>query len=223
MQLASVNIGKKIEKPWRDGTVTAIHKAEVDGSVVVLETGIEGDQQADLRFHGGEDKAVLVLPSSAYQRFEINRPYGYLGENLTIDGIDEAEICLGDRLQIGMTLLEVTQPRSPCWKLDAQAVDASGNKQGSFLKKYSESGHVGFYCRVIARGSVKAEQQVIWLTRNQGLEKQFPKISIKELFLAKQYRKTEQAWKTIEQATKHPALSKDWRDELLAIIARRQK
>lgn len=223
MKLCSVNIGKKIEKPWREGTLTAIHKAAVDGCCSVTELGLDGDQQADLKHHGGVDKAVLVLPANAYQRFEVAQPFGFLGENLSIEGIDEDEICLGDRLQIGMTLLEVTQPRSPCWKLDAQVTTDTKRKRGAFLKAYSQSGRVGFYCRVLAGGNVEAGQSVIWLTRAENDHKQIAKIAIRDLFWAKQYRKDEAAWKTLESAVKHPALSQAWREELKLIIERRNR
>ncbi len=223
MIVTSVNVGKKVEKPWRDGTITAIHKSTHDDKLLVSESGLHGDEQADLKHHGGRDKAILVLPTSAYQRFEVSQPYGYLGENLSIEGVDEAEVCLGDRLQIGSTLLEVSQPRSPCWKLDAQAIADTGNKQGSFLKAYSESGRVGFYCRVLVSGMIKAGQKVIWLTRAESETKQVPRVSIQSLFLAKQYRKGEAAWKTMEQAVKHPALSQAWQDELKLILERRNQ
>ncbi|WP_321325064.1 MOSC domain-containing protein [Thiomicrorhabdus sp.] len=211
MRIVSLNIGKKIEQPWRSGTQTAIHKTAIQDKVWIGENGLEGDEQADLKNHGGKDKAVLVLPCNAYQRFEISHPYGFLGENLSISDVDEAEICLGDRLQIGSVLLEVSQPRSPCWKLDAQATQDSKWQAGEFLKVYSDSGRVGFYCRVLGQGWLQEKQSVRWLTRNEEQEKKYPKICIKDLFLAKQHSSDKASKKILKEAIKHPALSEAWR------------
>lgn len=216
MRVVAVNVGKVIQQPWREGTPSAIHKSCVDTPVIVRENGLENDEQADLNNHGGEDKAVLILPSSAYTRFEVSKPYGFLGENLTVDGLDETEVCLGDRIQIGMLLLEVSQPRSPCWKLDEHA-RPEGVAKGSFLNKYANSGHVGFYCRVLAAGSVKKGQQGLWLTRNDDGPK-YPKISIQELFLAKQFSNRPDALAIIERALKHPSLSKAWKQALTQTV-----
>jgi len=222
MRIVSLNIGEKIEQPWRSGTQSAIHKTAIADRVWLSELGLEGDEQADLKNHGGVDKAVLILPSTAYQRFEIAHPYGFLGENLTISEIDEAQICLGDRLQIGSVLLEVSQPRSPCWKLDAQAIQDSKWQAGEFLKAYSESGRVGFYCRVLGKGFIQTEQSVRWLTRNENQDKTFPRIAIKVLYLAKQNfqqnSKDKVSKKILKNALKHPSLSLAWRESIQKML-----
>ncbi|MDX1353738.1 MAG: MOSC domain-containing protein [Thiomicrorhabdus sp.] len=223
MRIVSLNIGKCFEQPWRSGTLSAIHKTAVTDKLWIEKMGLAGDEQADLKNHGGEDKAVLVLPSSAYQRFEISHPYGFLGENLTLSDLDEDEICLGDRLQIGSVLLEVTQPRSPCWKLDAQAAQDSKWQTGEFLQAYSDSGRVGFYCRVLGQGWLQAGQSVRWLTRNEEQEKKFPRISIRALFLARQGFRQKSADKTakkiLKEALKHPALSAAWSQSIQKLLA----
>jgi len=226
MKIVSLNIGKRRQQPWRNGTDTAIHKESVEESLLLTKTGLQGDEQADSKNHGGEDKAVLVLPSNAYIRFEVSQPYGFLGENVTIDDIDEAEICLGDRLQIGSVLLEVTQPRSPCWKLDALAVDNTEWQAGEFLQAYSDSGRVGFYCRVLGTGSLQKGQSIRWLTRNEeavNYDKKFPRITIQELFLAQLKRASNKDWRIISEAVKHPALSKSWQKSLLGLLDRRSQ
>lgn len=223
MKIVSLNIGKIVEKPWRDGTSTAIHKRAVQERTKLSKTGLEGDEQADLKNHGGEDKAVLVLPSSAYMRFEIAHPYGFLGENLTINDMDEAEICLGDRLQIGSVLLEVTQPRSPCWKLDALVTEDSQKWQvGEFLNAYSESGHVGFYCRVLSVGWLESNQSVRWLTRSEEATEKFPRIMIRELFLAKMHPAKDKSKKILKRALKHPALSHAWQKSIQHLLNRKK-
>ena len=133
-----------------------MHKTACHGSIEVSKMGLLGDEQADRKNHGGADKAVFVMPMANYERFGIARPFGFLGENLTVSGPDETQVCLGDRLQIDDLLLEVMQPRSPCWKLGQQACSVEGLRSASdFLNVYSESGRVGFYCRVLQTGAVQ--------------------------------------------------------------------
>ena len=221
MKVVSVNIGKIQTQPWRDGTLSALHKSAVEGQVAVSKVGLSGDEQADSKNHGGEDKAVFVMPESNYARFKIDQPFGFLGENLTLSGLDETEVCLGDRLQIGTVLLEVTQPRSPCWKLGQQVSDAryeSDWTSADFLKTYSESGRVGFYCRVLATGVLQQGQAVTWLTRNDE-NKDIPiQISIQKLFIAKQFHATKQERNELKLVVKHPALSASWQKAIASLV-----
>ncbi|WP_051640598.1 MOSC domain-containing protein [Thiomicrorhabdus sp. Milos-T2] len=219
MKIISLNMGKVTPKPWRDGVPSGICKQSVEHSVQLSNTGLEGDEQADLKNHGGEDKALLVLPTSAYLRFEIEHDYGFLGENLAINDLDEADVCLGDRFQIGTVLLEVSQPRSPCWKLDAQVSTRITKWQpGEFLKAYSDSGHVGFYCRVLTTGKLQKQQSVRWLTLSNEAAKKYPKISIKELYLAKSNPSSPKDWKRLKQAINHPALSLAWQTSINQLL-----
>ncbi len=238
MKVVSVNVGKVQIQPWRDGTPSAIHKLAVSGRVDVGLLGLAGDEQADTKNHGGEDKAVFVMPESNYALFNIDQPFGFLGENLTLSGVDETEICLGDRLQIGTVLLEVSQSRSPCWKLGQHVSDpryGSDWTSTGFLKAYSESGRVGFYCRVLATGALEKGQPVTWLTRNteseageeaqddsvrNGLEKNsLIKITVQELFLAQQFHATAKEREDLKLVVQHPALSASWKKKLTNLIA----
>ena len=106
------------ERPW----TTGFYKDPVSGPVFVKRTNIEGDGQADLRVHGGIDKAVLAYAAEHYAawREELDQPhlpFGAFGENLTIADLTERDVCIGDIWQVGDVLLEVSQPRQPCWKL----------------------------------------------------------------------------------------------------------
>ncbi len=221
MKVVSVNVGKIQTQPWRDGTPTAIHKSAVEGQVAVSKLGLAGDEQADSKNHGGEDKAVFVMLDDNYTFFEIDKPFGFLGENLTLSGLEDSEVCLGDRLQIGTVLLEVTQPRSPCWKLGQHASSGSDWTSAEFLKAYSESGRVGFYCRVLVAGILEQGQSVTWLTRDSSEDnaaKTPYKISIQKLFLAKQFHATEQERNDLKLVVQHPALSTSWRKAISALI-----
>jgi MOSC domain-containing protein YiiM len=217
MKVVSVNVGKIQSQPWRDGTLSGMHKSAIEGGCAVSNVGLAGDEQADTKNHGGEDKAVFVMPESNYAYFNIQQPFGFLGENLTLSGLDETEVCLGDRLQIGTVLLEVSQPRSPCWKLGQQASSGSDWSSADFLKSYSESGRVGFYCRVLATGVLEQGQSVTWLTRDDSEEHQAKspyKITIEKLFLAKQFHSTEVEWGALQSVVQHPALSVAWQKSI---------
>jgi MOSC domain-containing protein YiiM len=135
---------------------TGIHKQPVQGSVMVKKLGLVGDEQADLTVHGGLDKAVYAYPFEHYpfwiaqkqavtKRDEVLSP-GSLGENLTIQGLLESDVWIGDRLAIGTAVLEVTEPRSPCFKL--------GVKMGfsHAVKSMVQSGATGFYLGVVQEG-----------------------------------------------------------------------
>lgn len=208
MKVLSVNIGKIVNQPWRDGTPSALHKSPVKGKLALAPNGLVGDEQADGNNHGGEDKAILILPSETYSNLQIDRDYGFLGENLTTSGLSEDEVCLGDRLQIGNVLLEVSQPRSPCWKLAQQAQSLTHWRQGDFLKAYSEQGRVGFYCRVLVAGQVQANQDISWLTRNE--QQGFVRIPLAKLFIAKSTPHRPESKTLLQQALKPPALSTAW-------------
>jgi MOSC domain-containing protein YiiM len=139
---------------------TGIHKQPVAGSATVRKSGIVGDEQADLSVHGGPDKAVYAYPSEHYgfwaaqrlktlKREEPLAP-GAMGENLTLQGILEKDVWVGDRLAIGGVVLEVTEPRSPCYKF--------GIKMGfsHAIKLMVQSGASGFYLRVLQEGNLQA-------------------------------------------------------------------
>lgn len=212
MQIKSLNIGKIQHYDWRDGAESAIIKQPVAQTLQLHKTGLQGDEQADLKHHGGEDKAVLIIPEANYGFFEVDKHFGFLGENITLTETDESEIRLGDRFEIGEVVLEVSQPRSPCWKL--------GQINGSqmFVKDYSNSGRVGFYCRVIREGLLQAGQKVAKVFSDE----QAP--TIQQLFLAKHnVPKTTQAWEIIETALgMKKCLSQAWRQELTKHLERRK-
>ncbi len=133
---------------------SAIHKVPVSGSVNATSTGFDGDQQADLRVHGGIDKAVLVYSSDHFPFWSarVGREIvaGSFGENLTVSGIDETTVCIGDQFLIGTALMEISQPRQPCFKLSAFW------KENQMIKWVRETGFTGWYARVIEPGRLVA-------------------------------------------------------------------
>ena len=166
MKVLSVNVGRPRSVAYNDTTVmTGIFKQAVEGPVVLHTDHLEGDGQADLRVHGGSHKAVYLYPHEhyAYWQQQLGREafaYGQFGENLTVSGMLEAGVHIGDRYAIGDTVLQVTQPRTPCFKL--------GIRMGlaAFPKTFMASGRVGFYVRVLQTGSLQAGQAISCLGRD---------------------------------------------------------
>ena len=148
------------------GALSAIDKRKVEGALAAGFLGLGGDEQADRKHHGGLDKAIHAyavshlsgwtdeLPAQA-ERF---RP-GAFGENFVIGGASEADICLGDRWRIGSTLLEVSQGRQPCWKLNWRF------EVTDMARRVQESGRTGWYFRVVEPGVVAAGDRGMLVAR----------------------------------------------------------
>src|SRR5689334_3539978 len=121
-KLLSVNVGRPREVSWEGKTVrTAIWKDPVDGPQMVRRINIDGDDQADRQGHGGEHRAVFVYQIGSYHYWEreLDRDdftYGQFGENFTVEGLADDEVCIGDRYRVGGALFEVTQPRVTCYR-----------------------------------------------------------------------------------------------------------
>ncbi len=140
--------------------VTGIFKEPVEGRVLARTLGLEGDAQADTRVvkggqvHGGPEKAIYLYPAAHYALWqqELGRdlPFGQFGENLTVTGLDEQTVRVGDTLRIGDALFQVTTPRGPCFKLDIRM----GIPE--FKEQMNANGRTGFYVRVLEEGTVAA-------------------------------------------------------------------
>ena len=156
MKVLSVNVGRPRDVETRGRTVrTSIWKTPVAGRVHVGPLNIDGDEQSDLTVHGGEDKAVYVYPSEHYAFWrhelpEMDIPFGAFGENLTIEGLLESDVKVGDHLAIGSAQFEVTQPRLPCFKL------AIRFGRDDIIKRFLLSGRSGFYLAVVHDGEIGA-------------------------------------------------------------------
>lgn len=153
MKLLSVNVArpKRVRHSGR-AVRTSIFKEPVSGRVAVRRRNVEGDEQADLSVHGGPDKAVYAYDIGGYEHWcrELSRelPFGQFGENLTVEGMPETEVRIGDIYRVGTALLQVSAPRSPCFKLAL--------KMGlpRFPRAFLASGRTGFYLRVLEEGEI---------------------------------------------------------------------
>ena len=159
MKVLSVNVGRPREVTWRGQSYrTSIWKDPVAGPVEVRTLNIDGDEQSDLSVHGGRHKAVYAYPSEHYEKWAhelgVDLPRGAFGENLTIEGILEDDIRIGDRLRIGSVEFAVTQPRMPCFKLGIRF------DRDDMVRRFLQSGRSGFYLAVIREGSLAAGDAV---------------------------------------------------------------
>ena len=159
MQVTSVNVGAIREVEWRGQTVqTGIWKHSVDGPVALRGVNFVGDDQADRTVHGGADKAVYAYSIEDYEfwakreRFAVGPTV--FGENLTVQGIDLTSALVGDRWRVGTALLEVAQPRLPCFKLGIRVGDPR------FLKRFQLAIRPGAYLRIIEEGAIQAGDRI---------------------------------------------------------------
>ena len=204
-RVLSVNVGTPNQVPVTHGTVlTSIFKSPVEGRVAVRRHNIDGDRQSDLTVHGGPYKAVYCYPSEHYpywkeQLPDRDLPYGMFGENLTTEGITEESVSIGDRFRVGSAVLQVTQPRMPCFKLGIRF------GMSSMVKRFWQSGRSGIYFSVVEEGDVAAGELVERIAA--GPEE----ISVADV--VRLYRGDETSAELLERALRAP-LSGSWKEEL---------
>src|SRR5690349_15069513 len=160
-RILSVNVGLPRDVEWRGRIVrTGIWKDPVQGRRRVKRLNVEGDAQADLGGHGGEQRAVFVYQVESYRYWEerLGRrdwSYGQFGENFTIEGLPDDAVCIGDRYRIGSALFEVTQPRVTCYRV---GIRMNEPRMPALL---TSSGRPGFYFRVLQEGDVGAGDEIV--------------------------------------------------------------
>lgn len=165
IEIVSINVGKPARLQFNNKEVsTGIMKTPVHSALFLSLLNFEGDGQADLKYHGGRDKAVCVYPYEHYAYWEnelgIKLAYGAFGENLTIRGLTEADVCIGDVFQLGEAVVQVTQPRQPCYKLSAKYGEPD------LPLKVQNTGYTGYYFRVLTEGTVSAADGLVLVSRH---------------------------------------------------------
>lgn len=189
---------------------TGIFKKPAAGRVKVGRLNLEGDRQADLTVHGGVYKAVYAYPSEHYAWWHeqlpgLEMPWGMFGENLTTEGITENVLPIGARLEIGTVVLQVTQPRMPCFKLAAKF------GREDMVKRFWASERCGFYLSVVTEGELAAGDAIRCDTPASG-----PGITVAEVL--RLYRDPSPARETLERALASP-LAPSWKEELRERLA----
>jgi ferredoxin-NADP reductase/MOSC domain-containing protein YiiM len=211
----SVNVGLPRDVTWQGRTVhTGIWKVPVKGPRMVRRLNIDGDGQGDLAGHGGERRAVLVYQVDSYRYWQDHLArsdftYGQFGENFTVDGLPDIEVCIGDRYRIGDALFEVTQPRVTCYRL---GIRMNQPDMAALLVKH---GRPGFYFRVLEEGDVEAGDEITQVA--SGPER----MSVSEidalLYMPSHSRDQ------LERALRIPVLSTGWRRSLEALLTQERE
>jgi ferredoxin-NADP reductase/MOSC domain-containing protein YiiM len=209
-RLLSVNVGQPREIAWRGKIVyTSVWKQPVEGRRLVRRLNADGDAQGDLHGHGGEQRAVFVYQMDSYHYWEreLKRSdfsFGQFGENFTVEGLADGEVCIGDRYRIGGALFEVTQPRVTCYRVGIRMDEP---RMASLLVAHQVP---GFYFRVLQEGEVGAGDEIV--TVAQGPERMTVTAVSALLYLPGA------AKGDIERALRIPALSPGWKGALEALL-----
>ncbi|MFM2130069.1 MAG: hypothetical protein RL477_1615 [Pseudomonadota bacterium] len=214
MKLLSVNVAHPRTVSYRARTYpTAIFKEPVPGRVRVRRLNIDGDSQGNPKNHGGPDMAVYAFghENYAFWEAELSRKlsFGAFGENLTVTGMDEADICVGDVFSIGSADFQVTEPRTPCHKLAMKFED------DDLPRRFAQTGHVGFYFRVLTEGEIGAGDAIVCESRDPA------RLSIAEVLALWFDKGASEA--ALARAVAVAALSATWRarfeERLKALVA----
>ncbi|MDD5541755.1 MAG: MOSC domain-containing protein [Acidobacteriia bacterium] len=212
VMLRSIQIGKSTRyhlKPSRPEGETewfsAINKAPVNGSIRLCRKGLEGDDQADKENHGGLDKAILAYSAAHYEAWKrelpvTSLPFGAFGENFTVEGLTEDHVCIGDTFQIGSVVVQVSQPRVPCWKLSQRW------NLPELTKQVAVSGRTGWYLRVLEEGFVEAGTQM------ELAERKFQEWTVLRASKVMRSRQTHPS--EAHELAKCELLSQSWREKL---------
>src|SRR5215813_10162284 len=209
--LVSVNVGLPKNVPWQGKTVhTGVWKHPVQGPAMVRRLNIDGDGQGDLAGHGGEQRAVLVYQLDSYRHWaqHFGRDdfgNGMFGENLTVDGMADDQVCIGDRYRIGEAEFEVTQPRVTCYRVGLRLGEPE-------LPALLVSHHrPGFYMRVITEGHIQAGDAIVKTRAGPHT------LSVADTDALLYLPGRDPA--TLRRALQIPALSPGWQDSFRDLLA----
>jgi len=209
-RLLSVNVGLPRDVTWNGKTVrTSVWKSPVSGRRMVRKLDIDGDAQADLAGHGGEQRAVFVYQMDSYHYWQsfLDRSdftFGQFGENFTVEGLLDSEVCVGDRYRIGDAMFEVTQPRVTCYRV---GIRMNEPRMPALLVAHHRP---GFYFRVLQEGEVGAGDDIVKIT--DGPERMTVADVDALLYLPGPSREQ------LQRALRIPALSKGWQDSFRAML-----
>lgn len=212
LRVISVNVGLPREVVWKGKTVlTGIFKEPVAGRIPARWLDLDGDRQADLSVHGGPAKAIYVYPAEHYSYWReqfptMDMPWGMFGENLTVEGLEEKTVHIGDQFRIGTVRVVVTQPRFPCYKLGIKF------QRDDMLKRFLQSGLTGFYLAVLEEGEIAAGDPLTLLAREEHA------VSVSDIISLYTHDKKNLA--LLRRAVAVKALPESWREHFSEQIAR---
>jgi MOSC domain-containing protein YiiM len=203
-KVVSVNVGLPRKVEWMGTRVTtSIFKEPVAGPVRLRLDNLDGDRQSDLSVHGGPDKAVYAYPAEHYAFWRDELPgvslsWGHFGENLTVEGLREDAVSIGDRFRIGTAEVRVTTPRLPCFKLGLRF------GRNDVIRRFLASERTGFYLAVVREGEVEAGSDVELLEPRPG--------SMTVSQVARLYGRDKDDVGLLERAAALEALPESWRE-----------
>lgn len=203
MIVVSVNVGLPREVTYKGKTITTgIFKEPVEDRARLRRLNLDGDRQADLSVHGGPSKAVYAYPSEHYEYWReqlpgVDLPWGMFGENLTVEGLREDRVNIGDRFRIGSAHVMMTEPRLPCYKLAAKF------RRDDIIKRFLHSGRTGFYFAVLQEGEVGAGDDITVLSRDEN--------AITVADITRLYVHDKDDLSTLRRAVQVEALPESWR------------
>ena len=212
MKLLSVNVSQPKEVSYNGKRIkTGIFKEPVSGRTMMRQLNLDGDGQGDPTVHGGIHKAVYIYTIEHYDYWkrELVRDdltYGQFGENLTVEGLLEETVHIGDVFRVGEALVEVSQPRVPCFKLGIKMRNAR------IVKPFLASERVGFYVRVLEEGEVEAGDAIERTKVGEG------QMTVKEIVHLRHFDNINVA--AAEKAASLPALTPSWRDSFEEIVVK---
>jgi MOSC domain-containing protein YiiM len=209
-KLISIQVGRpRIVLQHGQEVSTGIFKAPVEMRLHLREFNLDGDQQADLSVHGGQNKAVYAYPSEHYAFWKnelpgVDLPWGSFGENFTTAGLLESDVCIGDRFQIGTAEVVVTQPRLPCFKLNLKF------DRDDMIKRFLASHFTGFYLRVLREGEIGAGDEIVQKRQDEN--------RVTVLDTLRIYLHESDSSELLHRALQVKYLSPSWRKEFSELI-----
>lgn len=201
-KLVSVNVGRPRAFDFNGHPATsAIWKTPVTGRVIAHGVNLEGDDQADRQVHGGPDKAIYAyaVEDIRWWEQELGRPlsWGEFGENLTTEGVDASHAVIGERWEVGTALLEVSQPRVPCWKLGVRMSDPL------FPRRFAHALRPGAYLRIVREGDVGVGDEIRIAERP---DHNFTVFEVSRIYFDDRQRES------LERLAAIPQLSESWKE-----------
>jgi MOSC domain-containing protein YiiM len=206
MKVISTNIGKSRTLEWKGRKVeTGIFKFPVQIPLFLDYEDVENDEVIDRRYHGGADKACYLYSANHYRYWQnlyphLEMSWGMFGENLTVEGLQETEVHVGDIFEIGEAVVQATQPRQPCFKLEFRF------KSNRIVKQFIDSGFSGVYIRVLQNGKVKAGDKIKVVDKKDSLSIQ----KVYDLLYTSEFQKED-----VLKAVKDPFLAESCRKDLI--------
>ena len=210
MHIISTNIGQPTTIEWRGKELkTGIYKHEVDAPIFLGAGDVVNDHVIDRRYHGGAEKACYLYSAEHYPFWQQKYPqlkweWGMFGENLTVSGLNESEIRIGDRFQIGEAIVQVSQPRQPCFKLGIRF----GTQK--VVKDFWDSSFPGIYVRILQPGPISKGDQLTLIESNSN------SLSVEQVFSI--FGKNKQNFELMKKAIAEPFLAQSCRKDLQKIL-----